>query len=187
MKKVLLQLFCGLLLSFPAFSAVYCVGQNSGASGYGSIGGMFTYHFWCSNGVYRQFTEYGCFTDSCYDKSRLNLEKTTIAQLGFKLLKVTNVDMYKQKTYIYSEHRNTLKADKLDFAHNVVKHTGFAQHPDRTKLYTNKAGKFVEIDFGEEDSADFLENMLEDYELIKKVSHDWKGQRLSELYLLLKK
>lgn len=184
MKNLLLKLFCGILLSSPVLAAEYCVGQNSGASGYGSIGGIFTYHFWCSNGLYRTFNEYGCYTDKCYNKSRENLEKTTITQLGFKLLKITNVDQFKQKTYIYTEHRNMINTEKLDFAHNVVTHTGFATNPDRTKLYINKAAKFSEIDFGAADSADYLENLFEDYQLIKKITRDWPRRRLSELYIL---
>lgn len=186
MKKTLFKFICGIMLSLPAFTAEYCVGQNPGASGYGSIGGMFTYHFWCTNGLYRQFTGYGCYTDQCYDNARENFEKTTIAQLGFKLLKVTNVDSYRLKTYIYTEHRNSIDASKLDFAHNVVRHTGFRQNPDRTKLYINKVGKFAEIDFGELSSADYLENLFENYQLIKKISRDWPRQRLSELYIFSK-
>lgn len=184
MKNILLKLLCGILISSPVLAAEYCVGQNSGASGYGSIGGIFTYHFWCSNGLYRTFTEAGCFTDKCYDKSRENLEKTTIAQLGFKLLKVTNVDQDKKKTYIYTEHRNMINAEKLNFAHNVVKHTGFVENPDRTKLYINKSGKFSEIDFGAASSADYLEYLFENYQFIRKISHDWPRQRLSEFYIL---
>lgn len=163
---------------------VYCVGQIAGAEGYASIFGAFSYHFWCANGLHKEFPKSGCYTNNCQDRARQSLEKNELPALGFKFLGTTDLDQFQEKLFIYTEIKNErTDLSNLDLAHAVTRHTGFRNNPDRTTFYISKSGKRSEVDFGASDSSEYLNFLFRDDTLIQKISRDTPHLQRSEFYL----
>lgn len=178
-------LLIGLVISANSFAApVYCVGQIIGPKGVDSIWGDFSYDFWCSNGTYKKFHDYGCYTSSCHDQARRSLEKHKIASLGYKFFKQTDLDEHHKKVYVYTKLNNAHSAlSSYDFTHKVTRHTGFGE---RTTIYVSKNNKRSEVNLGNSDGSEYLNYLFKDQPFVQKISRDEPGMQLSEFSIYLR-
>lgn len=183
MKNLFLIAFLFSATSFA--STDFCVGKIQDAKGYDAIWGAFSYEFWCSNGLAKKFNDSGCFTDSCQDQARVELEKNEIASLGYRFVKSAALESFGETFYFYTKtNAPTIDVSKLAFANKVSRHRGDGE---KTEIFSSKNGKTAQIEFGGSDIDDYIGYIFKDYSLIQKISRDTPGMQLSELSIFLKK
>ncbi len=179
-----------LLISSSSYAGTsdFCIGRIVGPSGYSSIAGAFAYDFWCSNGLYKKYSDYGCYTERCHDQYRQGLEKIQIPALGYKLIAETKSGPFEERYFVYASVWNPVNDGSIyGFAHKITQHTGFKTNSDRTTVYVSKNGRSYSVDFGGLESPGYLDNEFKDYDLVRKISRDTPRQQLSEFHIYRKK